>query len=58
VKSIYFYDPDGTPLEIATWDFADPTWEQHRDDNYFLDEDPVPSLPGYATSGEYTQSGA
>lgn len=50
VKSIYFYDPDGTPLEIATWDFSDPTWEEHREDNYFLDLDPVPSLPDYATA--------
>jgi catechol 2,3-dioxygenase-like lactoylglutathione lyase family enzyme len=48
VKSIYFYDPDGTPLEVATWDLADPAWDEHRDDNYFLDAHPVTSLPDYA----------
>ena len=48
VKSIYFYDPDHTPLEIATWDYSNPEWDEHRDDNYYLDENPVPSLPDYA----------
>jgi len=48
VKSIYFYDPDRTPLEIATWDYSDPDWKDHQDDNYYIDENPVPSLPDYA----------
>jgi len=43
VKSIYFFDPDGNAVEIATWDRADPSWEEHKSDNYFRDPDPVPS---------------
>jgi catechol 2,3-dioxygenase-like lactoylglutathione lyase family enzyme len=48
VKSIYFYDPDHTPLEIATWDYSSPEWEDHKDDDYYQDQNPVPSLPAYA----------
>lgn len=44
VKSIYFHSPDGFPMEIATWDWADPTWAQASKDNYMTDPDPVPSL--------------
>lgn len=45
VKSIYFYDPDGIPLEVASWDRGDPAWALHDDAAYFRDPDPVPSMP-------------
>jgi len=48
VKSIYFYDQDHTPLEIATWDYSSSEWDDHRNDNYYLDENPPPSVPEYA----------
>jgi catechol 2,3-dioxygenase-like lactoylglutathione lyase family enzyme len=44
VTSIYFYDPAGNPLEIATFDWADPKWESHDRSDWFLDKDPVPAL--------------
>ncbi len=44
VKSIYFYDPDGVPMEIATWDWNDPEWKNVKDEDFFKDPDPVPSL--------------
>ena len=44
VKSIYFYDPNGVPLEIATWDWGDPEWGSVKDEDFFTDPDPVPSL--------------
>jgi catechol 2,3-dioxygenase-like lactoylglutathione lyase family enzyme len=44
VTSIYFYDPSGNPLEIATFDWADPKWENHDRGDWFLDKDPVPTL--------------
>jgi len=44
VKSIYFYDPNDVPLEIATWDWGDPEWEGVKDEDFFTDPDPVPSL--------------
>jgi len=46
VKSIYFYDPDGIPLEIATWDWDDPAWEGHDATEWLMDEEPVPALRG------------
>lgn len=46
VKSIYFYDPDGFPLEIATWDWDDPAWTTvNRKKDWMMDGDAVPSLP-------------
>ena len=42
--SIYFYDPDGIPLEIATWDYASPEWDAYKDGEYMRDPDLVPSL--------------
>jgi catechol 2,3-dioxygenase-like lactoylglutathione lyase family enzyme len=44
VKSIYFSDPDGIPLEIASWDRGDPNWQYHKDENMHTDPNPVPSL--------------
>ncbi len=43
VKSIYFYDPNGIALEVATWDFADPAWAE-RTHRMFHDPNPVPTL--------------
>jgi hypothetical protein len=43
VGSIYFYDPDDNPLEIATSLRSDPRW-QTTDMRIFLKENnPVPS---------------
>lgn len=44
VKSIYFYDPNGIPLEIATWDLDDPKWQERGPDAFFGDTDPVAAL--------------
>ncbi len=44
VKSLYFYDPNGVPLEIATWDWKDPNWKSHKAEDWLRDEHPVPSL--------------
>ena len=43
VKSIYFYDPNGVALEVATWDLADPAWPERRT-RMFHDPDPIPAL--------------
>jgi catechol 2,3-dioxygenase-like lactoylglutathione lyase family enzyme len=43
VKSIYFYDPNGVALEVATWDLADPAWAE-RKTRMFHDPDPIPAL--------------
>ncbi|MET8428760.1 VOC family protein [Nocardia sp. NPDC004860] len=44
VESIYFYDPNGIPLEIATFDRAHPRWQDHDPEMWFWDTDPVPAL--------------
>jgi len=44
VKSIYFHSPDGLPMEIAAWDYADPAWEEARHHNYMNDPDPVAAV--------------
>lgn len=41
---IYFYDPDGNPLEIATLDAANPGWEGFDHEKWFQDDTPVPAL--------------
>ncbi|MFG3525108.1 VOC family protein [Nocardia nova] len=46
VESIYFYDPNGIPLEIATFDREHPRWKDHDPDMWFWDTDPVPALRG------------
>jgi catechol 2,3-dioxygenase-like lactoylglutathione lyase family enzyme len=42
VKSIYFYDPNGLALELATYDRADPRWETRTPDMFFTDPEPLP----------------
>jgi catechol 2,3-dioxygenase-like lactoylglutathione lyase family enzyme len=44
VKSIYFYDPSGITLEIATLDLHDPDWENYDFSEWLTDPAPVPSL--------------
>lgn len=45
VKSIYFFDPSGNPLEIASFDRTDPSWEaQLQRELWFQDPDPPASL--------------
>lgn len=44
VTSVYFYDPSGNPLEIASWDWQNPMWREHKPEDWLLDPDPVPSL--------------
>ncbi len=44
VKSIYFYDPSGNPLEIASLDLGDPEWDDYDCDDWLRDTSPVPSL--------------
>jgi catechol 2,3-dioxygenase-like lactoylglutathione lyase family enzyme len=44
VQSIYFSDPTGNPLEIATFDWENPYWRTHRAEDWMDDDDAVPSL--------------
>ena len=44
VKSIYLYDPNGIPLEISTWDVANPATVSRAPEAYLTDPDPVPAL--------------
>jgi catechol 2,3-dioxygenase-like lactoylglutathione lyase family enzyme len=44
ISSIYFSDPSGNPLEVSTFEEADPAWEAYDYSTWFLDEDPVPAL--------------
>jgi catechol 2,3-dioxygenase-like lactoylglutathione lyase family enzyme len=44
VISIYFNDPSGNPLEIATLDRANPAWHGYDFSTWLRDETPPPSL--------------
>lgn len=45
VKSIYFFDPSGNPLEIASFDRVDPAWEAMlQKELWFQDPTPPASL--------------
>ncbi len=44
ISSIYFSDPSGNPLEIASFDAVDASWESYDFSNWFMDEDPVSAL--------------
>jgi catechol 2,3-dioxygenase-like lactoylglutathione lyase family enzyme len=44
VTSIYFFDPDGNAVEIATLDRDDPEWQGYDYTEWFTDDDPAPSL--------------
>jgi len=44
LTSIYFFDPSGNPLEMATLDSRDPGWEGYDFRTWFRDTDPVPAL--------------
>ena len=44
VKSIYVYDPNGIPLEIASWDVNGPESAKRLPGDWFADPDPVPAL--------------
>ncbi|MFD1246229.1 VOC family protein [Nocardioides ginsengisoli] len=46
VESVYFYDPNGIPLEIATFDRGNPRWEDFDPGLWFWDTDPVPAVRG------------
>jgi catechol 2,3-dioxygenase-like lactoylglutathione lyase family enzyme len=41
VKSVYFYDPNGLSLEIATYDRADTRWEARTPEMLFADPEPL-----------------
>jgi catechol 2,3-dioxygenase-like lactoylglutathione lyase family enzyme len=45
-NSFYFYDPDGTPLEIATSVRNDPRWADVDRTKWFRELDPVPAATG------------
>lgn len=44
ISSIYFSDPSGNPLEIASFDAADEGWQSYDFSDWFIDEEPVPAL--------------
>jgi catechol 2,3-dioxygenase-like lactoylglutathione lyase family enzyme len=41
---IYFVDPDGTPLEVATSEPGNPGWQGFDYTTWYEDTDPVPSV--------------
>jgi len=46
-KQFFFYDTDGNAMEITTWDWGDPAWEERRkmlqgDGQAMLFQDPEP----------------
>jgi len=43
IKSIYLYDPNGIPLEVATFDRGDPMWDTYVEGMWFWDKD-IPAL--------------
>jgi catechol 2,3-dioxygenase-like lactoylglutathione lyase family enzyme len=56
VKSVYFYDPNGLALELATYDRADPAWDTRTPDMFFTD--PEPLYPnGARSNGEAVPTG-
>ena len=44
VQSIYFTDPTGNPLEIATFDWENEAWSEHKAEDWYGDTQPVKSL--------------
>jgi catechol 2,3-dioxygenase-like lactoylglutathione lyase family enzyme len=42
ISSIYFCDPSGNPLEIASFDAADGAWRSYDFSDWFTDEDAAP----------------
>lgn len=44
LASIYFADPSGNPLEIATFDWDSPGWTDYDFDTWFRDSEPTPAL--------------
>lgn len=44
ISSIYFSDPSGNPLEIASFDAADTAWQSYDFSDWFNDEEPVSAL--------------
>jgi catechol 2,3-dioxygenase-like lactoylglutathione lyase family enzyme len=41
---IYFHDPDGNPLEIATAELSNPGWREFDRGSWLCDDAPVPAL--------------
>lgn len=44
LTSVYFYDPSGNPLEIATMALGQSGWENYDFSTWFLDDAPVEAL--------------
>ncbi|MGV9865397.1 VOC family protein [Rhodococcus koreensis] len=44
ITSIYFFDPSGNPLEIASFNGSDTAWLSYDFSDWFMDEAPVASL--------------
>lgn len=45
IESIYFYDPNGIPLEVATFDWDNPRWAAYERGMWLWDKD-IPALHG------------
>jgi catechol 2,3-dioxygenase-like lactoylglutathione lyase family enzyme len=41
LKSIYTYDPNGLPIEFATWDRNDPKWQARTPEMFYTDPEPI-----------------
>lgn len=44
ISSIYFFDPSGNPLEIASFNRMDPSWQSYDFSDWFMDDKPVAAL--------------
>ncbi len=44
VSSVWFYDPDGNAIEVATWNFDGPDWKDRTEDDWFKDGARPPSF--------------
>ena len=55
VQSIYFTDPTGNPLEIATFDWQNEAWSEHKAEDWYLDTEPVESLLRHGSEADDVQ---
>ena len=44
VSSVWFYDPDGNAIEVATWNFDGPEWKDRTENDWYTDPAPPPSF--------------
>ena len=48
VHSIYFYDPNGMPLEVATYNFGGSEWRGRKEQDWYKDDGPPPYIASHS----------